>query len=101
MSNAHGTNAKHLVTLRIGPHWRFPKDNIVTSHKWERRPHSEYLRSKQKHLYRGVSKTKNGKTKSWMEKRIDFKHPYGGKGSPLIVKEDWKEALVAVAAHEF
>ena len=28
------------------------------------------------------------------------RHPYGGKGSPEIVVNDWREALVAVAAHE-
>jgi hypothetical protein len=25
ISSAHGSDAKHLVTLRIGSHWRFPK----------------------------------------------------------------------------
>jgi hypothetical protein len=90
MSSASGTDAKHLVTLRIGPQWRSPKDNMVTSHKWERRPYSEYARSKQKHPYRGCSATEKGKTKTWMEKRIDFRHPCGGKSSPLIVKENWK-----------
>jgi hypothetical protein len=28
-------------------------------------------------------------------------HPYGGKRSPLIEMQDWREAMVAVAAHEF
>jgi hypothetical protein len=28
-------------------------------------------------------------------------HPYGGKTSPLIEMQNWREALVAVAAHEF
>jgi hypothetical protein len=28
------------------------------------------------------------------------RHPYGGKRSPLIRMNDWREALVAVAAHE-
>jgi hypothetical protein len=27
--------------------------------------------------------------------------PYGGKRSPLMTYHDWREALVAVAAHEF
>lgn len=38
-----------------------------------------------------VSTTRNGVTE---------RHPYGGKRSPLIEMADWREALVAVAAHE-
>jgi hypothetical protein len=30
----------------------------------------------------------------------EVRHPYGGKRAPLIVCRDWREALVAVAAHE-
>lgn len=101
MSSAYGTAAEYLVTLRIGSRWLFPKDNMVTTHKWERRPYSEYARNKHKHVYRGCAATKNGKTKTWMEKRIDFRHPYGGKSSPLIVKQDWREGVIAIAAHEF
>lgn len=28
-------------------------------------------------------------------------HPYGGKSSPLIEMDNWREGLVALAAHEF
>lgn len=36
-----------------------------------------------------------------MFRRVVERHPYGGKGSPLIVIKNWCEAVVAIAAHEF
>lgn len=93
--------AKRLVTLRIGPHYKFPKTNMVKTYKWEKRPQGEYARSKQKHLFRGCGKMVDGKYKTWMEKKTFSEHPYGGKKSPLITMGDWQEALIVVAAHEF
>lgn len=92
-----------LVTLRIGPHHKFmsPRSNLRKTYKWVRSSNSEYNRSKKKHDFRSCSKTVNGKTKTWMEKKEYSMQPYGGKGSPLIIVEDWMEALVSLAAHEF
>lgn len=32
--------------------------------------------------------------------RVTYWHPYGGVTAPLIVKADWRESLVSLAAHE-
>lgn len=68
--------ADRLVTLRIGSPGYFPSDNMTYEFKWRK--------------YRG---------KRWQVRTP--KHPYGGKSSPHIVYETWKEGLIATAAHEF
>lgn len=61
MSAASNTDAKFLVTLRIGDEGYYPTSNFM-------------------------------KRKG---------HPYGGKDSPLMEFQDWREGFVSLAAHEF
>jgi hypothetical protein len=35
-----------------------------------------------------------------MERQVIEQHGYGGKRSPVLVFQNWREALVSVAAHE-
>jgi hypothetical protein len=92
---------KYLVTLRIGPSWRFPKTNMVKTYNWKRCSYSEYIRRARGGVWRENRKIEHGKTARWMEKRIATEHPYGGKRSPLIEMQDWQEGFIALAAHEF
>lgn len=102
ISNAD-PDAKYLVTIRIGEEWRFPKDNLVSSFTWEKHSYSVYKYRPKKNpgVWRGAGGLVKGKWKTWMEKRIETMHPYGGKSSPYMQYLTWQEALVAVAAHEF
>ena len=75
-ANSNDNEATRLVTLRVGGDEFFPRSNMC--YKWVQRKY---------------------KNKRWHEKKET--HPYGGKSSPLIVCDDWREWLVALAAHEF
>lgn len=72
-----------LVTISIGPDAKFPCDNRVQ--KWVEETQEE--------------RDAQGSTAVKSFKLVDAGN-YGGKGSPLIVFNDWREALVGVAAHE-
>jgi len=65
---------RYLITLALGKESNFPCSSEHYTWKWD------------------------------SEKREYFKvmkgHGYGGKKSPIIVTNDWKETLVALAAHE-
>ena len=77
MSKATTDDKEFLVTIRIGKPYKFPCDNMGYELK--------------------VTKFKNGSVR---KKKVPT-HPYGGKSAPHIVYNDWKEGLIAVAAHEF
>lgn len=64
-----------LVTLHIGPDSSFPRSNEAT--KWD------------------PSKVSPG---GYVLRKLG--HGYGGKRSPLFTCVDWRETLVAIAAHE-
>jgi hypothetical protein len=97
ISSAHG-GARSLITLRIG-RAGFPRDNMVSTLKWGPWMALADLRALDlpascafaMRTVGGVEQARAGEP---------IRHPYGGKRSPLIVVNDWREALVAVAAHE-
>lgn len=67
-------SSEYLIVLRLGSSDKFPYDNMT--YKWVE------------------DDTVPGGY------RMEPKHPYGGKRSPFIVHNDWKEGLIAIAAHE-
>jgi hypothetical protein len=103
-SAAH--SAERLITLRVGPDKKFPCTNLVVS----RRPISDWLTLDQLRAQFPDRNTDNSLCYSMkrvagapeMLHRVSraIRHPYGGKRSPLIVCNNWREALVAIAAHE-
>jgi hypothetical protein len=84
-------SAKRLVVVRIGKPESFPKSNRYTHYKWVRVEPGESLDSLE------TRTTKSGE----VQKRISFEQNYGGEKSPFIEYRCWREALLAVAAHEF
>lgn len=86
-----------LVTIGIGPESRFPCDNISTypDGPWrDDYPPDDLDRA----LLRSRVTYRGGVRKAQWQRMI--RRPYGGKRSPVIVCVNWREALVAVAAHE-
>lgn len=69
-------SATRLVTVGIGDPEKFPADNMRVTKRWV-------------------------VDHAGVRRLVVERHPYGGKGSPLIELGDWREAVVAVAAHEF
>lgn len=87
-----------LVTLRVGSASDFPYDNMRENVRWVRvAPDESYDVKDVRSCLRQHS---DGSQESWLERRVVERHPYGGKRSPFIEVNDWREALVAVAAHE-
>lgn len=85
----------YLVTVRIGAPGRFPTTNMRTVRRWVDVSDDEARADPANCAF------------MWSERRGSFarrqiveRHPYGGKRSPLLELADWREALVAVAAHE-
>lgn len=89
-----------LIVLRIGPPDKFPTDNMVRyAGHWQTVPQAEYdalPQSEQTKFRHSHWSDGTFKAQRW----VSEPHPYGGKRSPLIVVNDWREALVALAAHE-
>jgi hypothetical protein len=86
---------KYLVVLRIGKNEWFPQDNIVTKTRWSPITEDEYYAANT-----NVSKTYTKDGRTIYKRAITVTHAYGGVHSPVIRVNDWKEALVALAAHE-
>lgn len=90
--------AESLIVLAVGAKG-FPCDNMVTRVVWG--PWLE-LSEFQERNYPATG----AHAIRWVGERQEarygetIRHPYGGKHSPLIVVNDWREALVTVAAHE-
>jgi len=90
IARAHA-RANFLVTVRIGAPERFPKTNLVTEHRWKK-------------TTEGTTPDPTCRTRirnGVQEHEITTTHPYGGQASPFLEYQDWREALIAVAAHEF
>jgi hypothetical protein len=91
---------RRLVTIRLGRPDHFPVDNLCTTwkyHPWqafEAPPPAGYDPAC---WGRRLRRTRRAILTRFLE---PVRHPYGGKRSPLILMRDWREALVAVAAHE-
>jgi hypothetical protein len=86
-----------LVTIGIGAPEKFPCDNLITRGRWRRvtpglAPEDTPVRRRRR--------TVHGRQEQWLERWVVEQHPYGGKRAPRIEVRDWREAIVAVAAHE-
>lgn len=87
-----------LVTIGIGTEADFPCTNQVVSVRWRLVRAEEDVAGLSSHEVR----VRRGPRRSprRLERRELRTHGYGGLGSPLLEFHDWREALVAVAAHE-
>lgn len=86
---------ERLVTIGIGAPQRFPCDNVHERARWVgARPGDGIGAGKR---FR-VRRREGGPDR--VELQVVERHGYGGKGSPVLEFRDWREALVAVAAHE-
>ena len=89
--------AKRLVTLGIGAPGQFPCTNAVTTARWLQLAPGIDARS----LGRGeVRRARRPGSRSGYERRVVRTHGYGGVRSPIVEFRDWREALVAISAHE-
>jgi hypothetical protein len=97
-----------LVTIGLGPPSGFPTTNEVRSARWRRVRAGESLdgvRAADLRTARAAASTRGrratpGDAAPRFERREVRTHGYGGLGSPIVRMADWREALVAVAAHE-
>jgi hypothetical protein len=99
-----------LVTIGIGAPAGFPTTNEVRSARWRKVRDDESLAGVRASELRvapssatgrgtNLQRTRSG-TSPRLERREVRTHGYGGIGSPIVSMIDWREALVAVAAHE-
>lgn len=93
-ARAHDPDVDRLVTIGIGAASCFPCDNLQTQVKWVRVEHTMPTPGE---VFR---RRRDGLGRMQLERRVVSQHGYGGKRSPILVFESWREALVAVAAHE-
>lgn len=105
-SNAPRT-AKRLVVVAIGPIEKFsePRSNVYSKYRWLRISEAEFLAHIQAQdgaIIRDRQVWVQGLEETVFERATKLPaQPYGGKKSPVIVYNDWREALVGIAAHEF
>lgn len=93
-ARARDADVDRLVTIGIGAPQCFPCDNVQTRVKWVRTEQSTPTPGE-------VFRRRRDRTgRVQLERRVVSQHGYGGKRSPVLVFESWREALVAVAAHE-
>lgn len=118
IANAHA-KAERLVTIGIGAPGKFPTDNMRRTIRWVDMPEYdpvpdrgfvedvlgiEYDSPEYKEwwrVHRIWTVHRQGVQINRVQRMVRTETPYGGKGSPLIDVRNWREALVAVAAHEF
>jgi len=93
-TRARDTDVDRLVTIGIGAPQSFPCDNVQTRVSWVRVQQSTPTPGE---VFRRRRDTSG---RVHMERRVVSQHGYGGKRSPVLTFESWREALVAVAAHE-
>lgn len=95
---------ERLVVLRIGAPEKFPVDNLRTTWKrgpwilWEEGQAAPDPEGFNIETWRHWLKRQGGQL--FIRYGEAQRHPYGGKRSPLIVMQDWREGLVGLAAHE-
>lgn len=87
-----------LVVVRIGG-VSYPHDNMDEVVRWQNVSDAEYD-SLPEAERRALRHWANSDGRHGAQRRVIERHPYGGKRSPLIVVNDWREHLVTVAAHE-
>lgn len=91
--------ATYLITLRVGRDKAFPCSNVIKNYTWVL---CNPVKKVTKNHYVAEHKNIRGEvfTKTFMRKKLVSAIPYGGKKSPVITMNDWREALVCIAAHE-
>lgn len=108
---------QQLITLRIGSPKMFPADNMVTTDRttkwslkilnkdWNQEEVDQTSPGPDWRIHfihwtgsTGSTRDPDGYTQYRWERTL--RHPYGGVSSPLIQYADWREGLVALAAHE-
>jgi hypothetical protein len=92
-TRARDADVDRLVTIGIGSPQSFPCDNVHTRVSWVRVQQSTPTPGE---VFRRRRDTSG---RVHMERRVISQHGYGGKRSPVLTFESWREALVAVAAH--
>lgn len=99
----HMKSVDRLITIGIGAEYKFPTDNMIRYPRmtWRKIGDEELATLNPEWVTRFVRWTSysDGRSQGHV-KAAQEPHPYGGKRSPLIEMQDWREALVAVAAHE-
>ena len=95
--------AAYLVTLHLGNPDCFPTTNIVQVLRWlpKGTPLADAVAkaaAKGEPRVRLVARAEG--RRRLPRYGLVLRQPYGGRGSPLLKLADWREALVAVAAHE-
>ena len=93
-TRARDGDVDRLVTIGIGAPQSFPCDNVQTRVSWVRVQQSTPTPGDV------VRRRRDTDGRIHMERRVVSQHGYGGKRSPGLTFESWREALVAVAAHE-
>jgi hypothetical protein len=85
---------ERLVTLRVGVPESFPGDNVREFPDGRWMPGAAPLDFGQR--YQARWNPKAGR----VEHRRAVRRPYGGKRAPVLEYRNWREGLVAIAAHE-
>jgi hypothetical protein len=103
----HGApkGAKYIVRLWMGPDDEYPRNNLQEG-TWEK---AEEANPKARRMFKATTKGvysadhyRDGtKCPGEWGHYIYVPHAYGGKGSPVMEHRNWREWLVALAAHEF
>jgi hypothetical protein len=93
--------AEYLIVLRLGPDDSFPNGNVHDRWRWTAwvapdapRPKAwtpEWFGQVKRNRLKRITAVRWGRV---------VRGPYGGRGAPSFTVADWREALVAVAAHE-
>jgi hypothetical protein len=98
-----GVMAGYAVMIAVGAaaKYRTSVSNLRVVHRWVRVTAEEYAALPAGIATRGSMTWVNGSQEHWMEKRIERTVPYGGLKAPVVIFNDWMEAMVGVAAHEF
>ncbi len=93
-TRAHDEDVDRLVTIGLGAPAEFPCDNVQTRIRWVP------VEPEQCGPLTPVRVQRDRRGNRRLERQVVDQHGYGGKRSPVLVFHDWREALVAVAAHE-
>lgn len=93
--------ARYLVVLRLGPDASFPNGNVHDRWRWSRWAPIEVPRPRDwtADWFAQIRRNRLGRVSAVRWGRV-VRGPYGGRGAPIFSVADWREALVAVAAHE-
>lgn len=93
--------ARYLVVLRLGPDTSFPNGNVHDRWRWMSwaLPDAPRPRAWTDKWIGQARRNRRGQVTAVRWGR-SVRGPYGGRGAPEFTVADWREALIAVAAHE-